>query len=191
MPGLRVSRRTGNQRCAARFRGRDARGEEIYVTAHARSLMTEHVSVCVHPDVQCRGFGHLLVGRDPLCGLVPVPPHTASFVPLEKKSAQIKRDGRRPSLIDERRSHTGDVPERRSNKARARINARERSSERAAGKNGTPACIVNTLKGSGPPRSSPFERGECASIARALMRVHSRAAATSARRRFPRRFNRD
>jgi len=72
--------------------------------------MTEHVSVCVHPDVQCRGFGHLLVGRDPLCGLVPVPPpHTASFVLLEKKSAQIKRDGRRPSLIDERRSHTPEM----------------------------------------------------------------------------------
>lgn len=41
---------------------------------------------------------------------------------------EMKRDGRHPSLIDEHRSHW-DVPERRSNKARARINAREWSRE--------------------------------------------------------------
>jgi len=81
-----------------------------------------------------------------------------------KGRREIKRDGRHPSLIDEHRSHW-DVPERRSNKARARINARERSRERNT-------CLfrpVDTLKRSGP-------RGEEASWP--LIHIHSRAKQT-------------
>lgn len=48
------------------------------------------------------------------------------------------------------------MPERRSNKARARINARERSRE-----NETPACssVVDTLKESGPRGAEGEEKG--------------------------------
>jgi len=91
--------------------------------------MTEYVSVCVHPDIRMwsRGFGHLLTSHDPLCAYER---RSERCAPREKVSQgtkrrrEIKRDGRHPSLIDEHRSHW-DVPERRSNKARARINARE------------------------------------------------------------------
>jgi len=149
-----------------RGRGRHLYQAEIYVTAH--TLMTECVSVCVHPDIRVwsRGFGHLLTGRDPLCAYERK--RSERCAPREKESRgvwrEIKRDGRHPSLIDEHRSHW-DVPERRSNKARARINARERSRERNT-------CLfrpVDTLKGSGP-------RGEKASWP--LIHIHSRAKQT-------------
>lgn len=64
---FRVRRRTGRETGERKRNGHPSQ-EKIYVTAHAR--MTECVlSVCVHPDVHVwsRGFGHLPVGRDPLC----------------------------------------------------------------------------------------------------------------------------
>lgn len=62
-----AARRERMERQRKREEEVDAYQAEIYVTAHAR--MTECVSVCVHPDIHVwsRGFGHLLVGRDPLC----------------------------------------------------------------------------------------------------------------------------
>lgn len=67
--------------------------------AHAR--MTECVlSVCVHPDVHVwsRGFGHLPVGRDPLCAH-----EERGNERAEKKSFAGHREGRR-EIKGERRA---------------------------------------------------------------------------------------
>jgi len=134
--------------------------------------MTEYVSVCVHPDIRMwsRGFGHLLTSHDPLCAYER---RSERCAPREKVSQgtkrrrEIKRDGRHPSLIDEHRSHW-DVPERRSNKARARINAREWSRER----NTCLFCPWVPLKGCGPRGEGRRGGGH---LATALIHIHSRA----------------
>lgn len=78
-------------------------------------------------------------------GVSSVPPRKRVSRGTEGRG-EIKRDGRHPLLIDEHRSHW-DVPERRSNKARARINAREND----LGERNTCLCpSVDMLKESGP-----------------------------------------